>query len=125
MSSANTSLGFGHGTCVDMRTCMYETRKHEKMNVSLSRKIHIIALPHGTGKACLSPAKSVTTPDRPSAALVSCIELVMTSTAIGVGAPRVQVASSRQNSTSQTASRKCQYTVQSSTVTRVRPIAAL
>ena len=24
------------------------------MNVSLSRKIHIIALPHGTGKACLS-----------------------------------------------------------------------
>ena len=29
------------------------------MKVSLSRKIHIIALPQGTGKACLSAAKSV------------------------------------------------------------------
>ena len=38
------------------------SRKHEKMNVSLSRKIHIIALPQGTAKACLSAAKSVTTP---------------------------------------------------------------
>ena len=28
-----------------MRTFMYEIRKHEKMNVSLSRNIHIIALP--------------------------------------------------------------------------------
>jgi len=26
MSSANTSLGFGHGTVVDIRTCMYEVR---------------------------------------------------------------------------------------------------
>src|SRR5262245_54186646 len=35
------------------------------MNVSLSRKIHIIALPHGTTKACLSDPKSPTTPGRP------------------------------------------------------------
>src|SRR5512138_1193260 len=83
MSSANTSLGFGHATCVDMRTCMYETRKQEKMNVSESRKIHIIALPHGTGKACLSPAKSVTTLRRPSAACACWIDSVITSTAIG------------------------------------------
>ena len=54
MVSAKTSLGFGQGTVVDIRTCMYEIRKHEKMNVSLSRKIHIIALPQGTAKACLS-----------------------------------------------------------------------
>src|SRR5688572_27659321 len=35
------------------------------MNVSLSRKIHIIALPQGMTKACLSDAKSPTTPGRP------------------------------------------------------------
>ena len=29
------------------------------MNVSLSRKIHIIALPQGTGNACLSADQSV------------------------------------------------------------------
>src|SRR3954468_11725178 len=46
--SENTSLGFGHGTTVDMRTVMYEIRKVPKMNVSLSRKIHIIGLPQGT-----------------------------------------------------------------------------
>ena len=63
--SAKTSLGFGQGTVVDIRTCMYDVRKHVKMNVSLSRKIHIIALPQGTGKACLSAAKSVTTPGNP------------------------------------------------------------
>src|SRR3954467_15246692 len=46
--SANTSLGFGHGTVVDARTVMYEIRKLPKMKVSLSRKIHIIGLPQGT-----------------------------------------------------------------------------
>ena len=49
-----------------MRTFMYEIRKHEKMNVSLSRNIHIIALPHGTGKACLSADQSAVTPFKPS-----------------------------------------------------------
>src|SRR5271155_2773944 len=65
--SANTLLGFGQVAVVDMRTFMYEVRKQLKMNVSLSRKIHIIALPQGTGKACLSPAQSAATPCRPSA----------------------------------------------------------
>jgi hypothetical protein len=43
-----TSLGLGQGTVVDMRTVMYEIRNELKMNVSLRRKIHIIALPQGT-----------------------------------------------------------------------------
>ena len=46
--SENTSLGFGQGTVVDMRTVMYEARKLPKMKVSLRRKIHIIGLPQGT-----------------------------------------------------------------------------
>ena len=46
--SENTSLGLGQGTVVDERTVMYEIRKLPKMKVSLSRKIHIIGLPHGT-----------------------------------------------------------------------------
>src|SRR5215212_4629168 len=66
MFNENTSLGFGHGTVVDMRTFMYDVRKQLKMNVSESRKIHIIALPHGTGNACLSPDRSATTPGKPA-----------------------------------------------------------
>jgi hypothetical protein len=46
--NAKTSLGFGQGTVVDILTFMYEVRKHVKINVSLRRKIHIIAFPHGT-----------------------------------------------------------------------------
>jgi hypothetical protein len=45
---AKTSLGFGHGTRVEARTFIYPVRKQEKMNVSLRRKIHIMAFPHGT-----------------------------------------------------------------------------
>src|SRR6266481_3076922 len=67
---AKTSLGFGQGTVVDIRTFMYEVRKQVKMKVSLSRKIHIIALPQGTGNACLSPDQSETTPSKPSSAEV-------------------------------------------------------
>jgi hypothetical protein len=63
-----TSLGFGQGTVVDIRTFMYEVRKQVKMKVSLRRKIHIIALPQGTGKACLSADQSETTPGRPASA---------------------------------------------------------
>src|SRR5882757_3398791 len=63
-----TSLGFGQGTVVDIRTFMYEVRKQVKMKVSLRRKIHIIALPQGTGNACLSPDQSETTPGKPSRA---------------------------------------------------------
>ena len=57
-SKAKTSLGFGHGSTVVMRTVMYDTRKQEKMNVSESKKIHIIALPQGT------PLKVVTSEDQ-------------------------------------------------------------
>ena len=45
---AKTSLGLGQSTVVDLRTVMYEIRKQLKMNVSLTRKIHIIALPQWT-----------------------------------------------------------------------------
>src|SRR5207302_1759193 len=64
---AKTSLGFGHGTVVDIRTVMYEIRKELKMNVSLSRKIHIIALPQGTFlNARWSEDQSATMPSKPS-----------------------------------------------------------
>ena len=46
--SAKTSLGFGHGTVVDVRAVMYESRKQLKMKVSLRRKIHIMAFPQET-----------------------------------------------------------------------------
>src|SRR6266700_202690 len=68
MFNAKTSLGLGQGTVVDIRTFMYEVRKHVKMKVSLSRKIHIIALPQGTRNACLSADQSDTTPGRPAGA---------------------------------------------------------
>src|SRR5690606_9812231 len=72
--SANTSLGFGHGTGVEIRTFMYDTRKQEKMNVSDKRKIHIIALPQGTWNVCLSADQSslmvAQAPVRASAAVI-------------------------------------------------------
>src|SRR6267154_5468324 len=74
--NAKTSLGFGQGTVVDIRTFMYEVRKQVKMKVSLRRKIHIIALPQGTGKACLSADQSETTPGRPGSAAVDSPEVV-------------------------------------------------
>src|SRR5437867_9119650 len=48
IAKPKTSLGLGQGTVVDIRTVIYEIRKELKMNVSLKRKIHIIALPQGT-----------------------------------------------------------------------------
>src|SRR5688572_28319610 len=48
MCKAKTSLGFGHGTVVDMRTVMYDKRKQLNTNVSLRRKIHIMAFPQET-----------------------------------------------------------------------------
>ena len=54
--------------CVDIRTVMYEIRNELKMNVSLSRKIHIIALPQGTFlNARWSDDQSATTPSMPGA----------------------------------------------------------
>src|SRR5438445_11717737 len=45
---AKTALGLGQGTVVDIRTVMYDSRKQLNMNVSLRRKIHIMALPQET-----------------------------------------------------------------------------
>jgi hypothetical protein len=46
---------------------MYESKKQEKMKVSLRRKIHIIALPQGTFlNARWSEDQSATTPFQPS-----------------------------------------------------------
>ena len=75
--NAKTSLVFGQGTRVDARTFMYPVRKHEKMNVSLRRKIHIMALPHGTWNVCRSADQSVAMPRTPgscpgAAAVTSC-----------------------------------------------------
>src|SRR5882672_6211528 len=64
---AKTSLGLGQGSVVDMRTVMYEIRKELNMNVSLRRKIHIIALPQGTFlNARWSEDQSATMPWMPS-----------------------------------------------------------
>src|SRR6266487_3030834 len=73
MLSANTSLGLGQGTVVDMRTVMYEIKNELKMNVSLSRKIHIIALPQGTFlNALWSDDQSATMPRTPPTSGTGC-----------------------------------------------------
>src|SRR5499427_10692170 len=82
ISNAKTSLTFGQGTVVDSRTFMYEVRKQVKMKVSLRRKIHIIALPQGTGNAFLSPDQSATTPGRPGSADVDAAVVVTACSAI-------------------------------------------
>src|SRR5205823_8715899 len=65
--NAKTSLGFGHGTVVDIRTVMYEIKKELKMKVSLRRKIHIMALPQGTFlNARWSEDQSAMIPCKPS-----------------------------------------------------------
>src|SRR2546427_2852406 len=65
--NAKTSLGLGQGTVVEIRTVMYEIKKELKMNVSLSRKIHIIALLQGTFlNARWSEDQSATMPCKPS-----------------------------------------------------------
>src|SRR5207249_6278896 len=70
---AKTSLGLGQGTVVDIRTVMYEIRKELKMNVSLRRKIHIIALPQGTFlNARWSDDQSATMPWMPSGSGRGC-----------------------------------------------------
>ena len=102
--SANTSLGFGQGTVVDMRTFMYAVRKHVKMNVSLSRKIHIIALPQGTGNACLSADQSAVTPCSPPSAGSDGVAATACSV-MGTAILDVQVDSSSANSAIQTSSR--------------------
>src|SRR3984893_12665732 len=84
---AKTSLGFGQGTVVDIRTFMYEVRKHVKMKVSLRRKIHIIALPQGTRNACLSADQSETTPGRPGGASAGSVAVAGASRAATAARP--------------------------------------
>src|ERR1700746_2712509 len=65
--SAKTSLGLGHGTVVDIRAVMYDSRKQLKMKVSLRRKIHIMAFPQETFlKARWSEAQSAAMPRQPA-----------------------------------------------------------
>src|SRR5712672_3146295 len=67
-TKAKTSLGLGQGSVVDILTVMYEIRKELNMNVSLRRKIHIMALPQGTFlNARWSEDQSETMPWMPSA----------------------------------------------------------
>src|SRR5882757_1446007 len=115
MSRENTLLGLGHVAVVDIRTFMYEVRKHEKMNVSLSRKIHIIALPHGTGNTCLSPDQSAVTPSSPSLGVDCGSTNAFCAMRLD---PQRQVDNSKANITNQIISKKCQYTVQSSMLRR-------
>jgi hypothetical protein len=61
-----TSLGSGQGTVVDIRTVMYESRKQLKINVSLRRKIQIMALPQvALLNARWSEAQSAAKPRHP------------------------------------------------------------
>src|SRR5437867_6546842 len=77
IAKPKTSLGLGQGTVVDIRTVMYEIRKQLKMNVSLRRKIHIIALPQGTFlNDRWSDDQSATTPCKPGASGSASAELI-------------------------------------------------
>src|SRR5207344_3586227 len=72
-----TSLGLGHGTVVDIRTVMYEIKKELNMNVSLRRKIHIIALAQGTFlNARWSEDQSATMPSMPSGSVTGSAVVV-------------------------------------------------
>src|SRR3712207_1813024 len=72
ISSAKTSLGFGQGTVVDMRTVMYDSRKQPKMKVSERRKIHIMAFPQDALlKARWSEDQSETKVRQPAAGSVA------------------------------------------------------
>src|SRR5471030_1325019 len=74
-----TSLGLGQGVVVDARTVIYEIKKQLKMKVSLSRKIHIIALPQGTPlNARWSEDQSETKPCKPSGSGSDSPEVVIT-----------------------------------------------
>ena len=114
MCSAKTSLGLGHGTVVDIRTFMYEVRKQVKMKVSQSRKIHIMALPHGTGKACLSADKSAATPLQPSGTAASVCGVM----APWNGIPRHQVTAARRTARARPAAGNASRRAQSSTLRR-------
>ena len=72
-SSANTCWDSATVRWSTPRTVMYEIRKLPKMNVSLSRKIHIIGLPQGTPlNARWSDEKSATTLLQPLGLEAAC-----------------------------------------------------
>src|SRR6267143_331185 len=116
---AKTSLGLGQGSVVDIRTVMYEIKKELNMNVSLRRKIHIMALPQGTFlNARWSEDQSATMPWMPSGRRgspvlvpIACVMFFWTRLPNPAELQQnVQVIPRKQqtNRTSQTPSRKCQ-----------------
>ncbi|HJO76502.1 MAG TPA: hypothetical protein QF658_02985, partial [Pelagibacteraceae bacterium] len=64
--SPKTTLASGHDTAVDARPVNNEIKRQLKINVSLSRKIHIIALPQDIPlKTFWSAAQSCAKPSHP------------------------------------------------------------
>src|SRR6266446_8827888 len=97
-TKAKTSLGLGQGSVVDILTVMYEIRKELNMNVSLRRKIHIIALPQGTFlNARWSEDQSATMPSKPSGRGRACPVPVSAGCAISLDPLYVCVCSSTAN----------------------------
>src|SRR3990172_5872336 len=98
---AKTSLGLGQGSVVEIRTVMYEIRKELKMNVSLRRKIHIMALPQETFlNARWSEDKSATMPRKPTGS--GRASAVRVGTGWVMALDPLYVRNSRANKTSQT-----------------------
>src|ERR1700730_751467 len=96
---AKTSLGSGQGTVVDIRTVIYESRKQLKINVSLRRKIHIMALPQvallnarwseaqSAQKPCQPPCRGGASNVSVSADSVICTPEVLSGTFSGAANP--------------------------------------
>jgi len=99
-----TSLGFGHGTVVDIRTFMYEVRKQVKMKVSLRRKIHIIALPRGPERLAYRPTSRRRLPASLRALAWSLLQVSGHFLPYEFD-PKIQVDNSKANRTSHTRSK--------------------
>src|SRR5207237_10154348 len=85
---AKTSLGLGHGTVVDIRAVMYDSRKQLKMNVSLRRKIHIMAFPQETFlNARWSEDQSAAIPRQPEGRAGAAPVSASTASAISLSPP--------------------------------------
>src|ERR1700716_885396 len=101
--NAKTSLGLGQGSVVEIRTVMYEIKKELKMNVSLRRKIHIIALPQGTFlNAPWAEHQAATMPCKPSASGRGSPVLASAGSVMFFDPFYVCVCNSTANKTSQT-----------------------
>src|SRR6476659_3217376 len=80
---AKTSPGLGHGTVVDIRVVMYDSRKQLKMKVSLRRKIHIMAFPQETFlKARWSEDQSATMPRQPAGRMGTAAPVFASATSV-------------------------------------------